>query len=153
MTGDRNASLLAAADAVMDSEAASYSVPDDWRELPAFVDLRDAIYDALASLSASGAAWRPKVKALTWRKPADHPQDMEDALWIANGVGGHYSISKQQSLSSGSPGHLLWWPDDEFAFDEFRNVEAAMAAAQADYEARILSALDVPEPVTEVVDA
>lgn len=41
---ERDAGAMAAADALMDSEAAAYVAPDDWRELAAFTDLRDAIY-------------------------------------------------------------------------------------------------------------
>lgn len=87
----------------------------------------------------------PTVKPLAWRKPTDHPQDDEDALFVAAGLGGNYAISTRQmtrkSFDGSTMGHLLWDAEDNFSFTEHASVEDAKAAAQADFERRILSCL------------
>ena len=87
------------------------------------------------------------VRGLEWRKPdPDY-----DYLWTAIGMGGRYAISTRQLVRIQSPdkmGYLLWGADDAFAFTEHLTIEAAKAAAQADYTARVLSALE-PIPATK----
>lgn len=86
-----------------------------------------------------------EVKALEWREPdADDIQDRDDCLWMATGMGGRYAISTRQLVSIQSPdkmGYLLWDADDAFSFTEHLTIEAAKAAAQADYTARIRASL------------
>lgn len=86
-----------------------------------------------------------EVRALEWREPdADDIQDCDDCLWMATGMGGRYAISTRQLVSIQSPdkmGYLLWDADDAFSFTEHLTIEAAKAAAQADFTARIRSAL------------
>lgn len=86
------------------------------------------------------------VKPLEWRVPTDRPDEMEDsALLIADGIGGHYAISHPQKVG---PKFLLWWAHDPFYWTGFDTPAAAKAAAQADYEQRIRSALvKAPAPV------
>lgn len=104
------------------------------------------IYDAILALAEpvrQGVGAR--VKPLVWRKPADHPQDPEDAALVAVGIGGCYAISKPQLTTAFGPnGHLLWDAEDNFSFTEHRSIEAAQSAAQRDYEQRIMSALAEP---------
>ena len=87
-----------------------------------------------------------RVKALEWYTPSDHPQDRDEATCIAHGLGGRYTISEPQRLYMGGEGYLLWWAHDEFTFAEFRTVDEAKAAAQADFERRIRSTLETNSP-------
>ena len=68
------------------------------------------------------------AKPLRWRKPSDHPQDMEDAAFVANGIGGRYAVTDDG---------LLWWAHDEFTFEQFASIDAAKDAAEADWQRRI----------------
>ena len=101
--------------------------------------------EALAEAEKKGA----EVKALEWTTPTDHPQEDDEALWTAMGLGGRYSISEEQSLHMGGRGHLLWWAHDGFRFTEFRTVEEAKAAAQADFSARVLGCLAPPRDLSQ----
>lgn len=89
---------------------------------------------------------KTKVEPLEWRKPIDHPQDDEYAICVAAGIGGRYAISQRQPVRRESPdkmGHLLWDAMDNFSFTEHLTVEEAKAAAQSDYEKRVLARLTV----------
>lgn len=77
------------------------------------------------------------VKALEWRVPSDHPQDYEDALWVCAGLGGQYSITKEDDH------FLLWEAGDNFVWHKHATIAEAKAAAQADFEQDIRSALAV----------
>lgn len=81
------------------------------------------------------------IKPLEWRVPTDHPSDpdIEENVYCANGIGGRYAISKKQKVG---PERLLWMADDPFVWVGFNSIPEAKAAAQADYEQRILSALE-----------
>jgi hypothetical protein len=81
-----------------------------------------------------------QVKTLVWRVPTDHPTDpdIEETALCADGIGGVYAISKKQTVG---PERLLWWAHDMFAWDGFNSIPEAKAAAQADYETRVLSLL------------
>lgn len=90
----------------------------------------------------------PGVKPLEWREFATSRHDYGHGVWDANGPWTTYSI----------------WDCFEAGFDDedryyaraisksFHTVEAAKAAVQADFEARILSALTTP-PAREVSEA
>jgi hypothetical protein len=87
------------------------------------------------------------VKPLDWYEPTDHIQDDDNALWIAHGLGGRYSISRRQLVRIQSPdnmGYLLWGlPDgDEFSFTEHLTIDEAKAAAQADFDEDIRSTIE-----------
>lgn len=71
-----------------------------------------------------------KIKPLNWRKPTDSGADfgLEDAVAVANGIGGKYSITKD----SGS--FLLWDSYDEFTFDNYPTLNEAKAAAEAHWQ-------------------
>ena len=67
--------------------------------------------------------------------------DMYFSAWlipVCPIIVGTSAISKKQSVG---PERLLWWAHDPFAWDGFNTIEEAKAAAQADYDARIRSAL------------
>ena len=93
-----------------------------------------------AASPASPSATGVRVKKLEWRKPTDHPKDpdADDNIACADGLGGVYAVSRKQKVG---PAYLLWWAHDPMDWSGFDTVDAAKAAAQTDYEARILSAL------------
>lgn len=104
--------------------------------------------DALAALDAETEV-KVKVRELEWYAPdPEDIQDSDDCVLMARGMGGRYSISARQLVCIPSPdnmGYLLWDADDAFSFTEHLTIEAAKAAAQADFERRIRSALVTPE--------
>jgi len=114
-----------------------------------------AEFDALCALALKGldaGEGKPvAVKPLVWRKPTDHPKDpdADDTLFAADGIGGVYAISTWQKVG---PPYLLWWAHDPFDWAGFDSIDAAKAAAQADYETRIRSAL-IPSPADGAVEA
>ena len=78
----------------------------------------------------------PKIETsernlLEWRKPQEHPQDMEDALLVAEGFGGRYSIEEQKV------GFLLWLDDDEFVWKQFETVEKCKRYAECRFEKKV----------------
>jgi|GEM_PF-5511263 len=97
---------------------------------------KQALYDAIISLPAVS----PQVKALVWKEYAD-----ERAV-RAVGFNADYTIriSMLGQVAWQSRHMAPWHPAD--------TVEAAKAAAQADYEARILAAL-APAPSDDAVKA
>ena len=110
-------------------------------------------YQMAVHHTAPPARGQVEVKALEWRVPTDHPADpdIEENVYCADGIGGRYAISKKQTVG---PKRLLWMADDPFVWAGFNSIPEAKAAAQADYERRILSALSVqPEPKAEVTEA
>lgn len=93
------------------------------------------------------------VKALEWRVPTDHPSDpdRDENVYCADGVGGKYAISKKQKVG---PERLLWMADDPFIWVGYNSIPEAKAAAQADFDQRIRSALaSPPSPAEVTVDA
>jgi hypothetical protein len=93
-----------------------------------------------------------KVKPLEWRVPTDHPKDpdIEDNVLCADGIGGVYAISKKQKVG---PERLLWMADDPFDWKGYGSILEAKAAAQADYEQRIRSALEPSTSEDHIPDA
>lgn len=94
---------------------------------------------AALEAAASARADVPVVKPLEWSQKAPPGRDHEPFHYWAAGIGGHYTVE---------PDGLLWMAHDEFAWEQFESQTAAKAAAQADYEARIRSAL-VSAPAQE----
>jgi hypothetical protein len=79
MTSD---DVKAIADGVMHGPAADYAVPDNWYELPAYTDLRDAFADAIA---AFGLAQRQRGRedAAKWHDAeAAELRKACDAAWV-----------------------------------------------------------------------
>lgn len=72
------------------------------------------------------------VRPLAWREPTDHPQDHDDALLVADGIGGRYSIADDEM-----GGFMVWWAHDCFSWTQYPTIEAAKAAVQEDFERRV----------------
>lgn len=100
---------------------------------------------------------KPRVNPLEW-----HPVNGEDALchdhWVAPALGGAFHTAPDEDSSAGA--WVLQWTicHDDFcmsyggAITRYGTPEAAKAAAQADYEACILSALDMrPDPAVQAL--
>jgi len=88
-----------------------------------------ALTAALPFLPVQGA-----VKKLEW---VAHKGDQHCKIaWTCEGIGGWYAIEHRHE------GHFDMWTPNNPDGGRFITLEAAKAAAQADYEARILSALE-----------
>lgn len=70
------------------------------------------------------------IKPLKWRKPTDSGADfgLEDAVAVADGIGGKYSITPD------SGNFLLWDSHDEFTFQNYPTLDEAKAAAEAHWQ-------------------
>lgn len=77
-----------------------------------------------------------RAKPLFWRKPTDHPQDRETASWVANGIGGQYSIEPQRDGT-----FLLWWAHDNFIWEKCETIKEAKTKADADWQKRFAERL------------
>lgn len=99
------------------------------------VDIRQnmiPVTQALSTPSSGGLA--VKVKPLRWEQP-DGDAATETSSWLGHGTDlCQYYIGFQ--------GGSWWTPFDGEDGEEYPTIEAAKAAAQSEYEARILSALD-----------
>lgn len=99
-----------------------------------------------ARINAIPAA-QPTVKPLVWTQIVIPEQAMQGTWWKAAAITGDYEVHQfndrdeiiLQGRGMGNP--------------EYPTIDAAKAAAQADYEARILSALDVQPTVSPDVAA
>jgi hypothetical protein len=104
----------------------------------------DECRDRIAALPAVSAPVAVRVKPLEWEEEPD--RDPNYPKWTADtGMGKHYFVFK------------AWWGSQQkwgFAgVDGFYHTkDAAKAAAQADYAARIMAAIDAPD-VAELVEA
>ena len=72
-------------------------------------------------------------RLLKWSKPNGHPQDSEDAIFVANGLGGRYSVESDGTL---------WFAHDEFTWELCADVAAAKERAEADFRERLAPLLD-----------
>lgn len=139
---DGEAAAIEIADAVI-----SWMVKHDL--LDAGLEYRDddvvEVLDDLIRKDSPSNPPRGEVKALEWRVPTDHPSDpdRDENVYCADGVGGKYAISKKQKVG---PERLLWMADDPFVWVGHNSIAEAKAAAQADFNTRILSALKPIEP-------
>ncbi|MEE9909821.1 hypothetical protein LWV33_21760 [Brucella intermedia] len=96
-------------------------------ELPAYAH-RTALTAALPFLQGV------KVKALEW---VTHKGDQHCKIaWTCEGIGGWYAIEHRHE------GHFDMWTPNNPDGGRFITLEAAKAAAQADYERRIIAALE-----------
>lgn len=85
-----------------------------------------------------------KVKALAWTQKAPPAHDHEPFVYWADGIGGHYRAERDG---------VLWYAHDAFHWKQFGSQKEAKAAAQADYEARILSAIEpAPSPRAQALE-
>ncbi len=91
---------------------------------------------AIASLPAQGV----RLKPLVWEHTSDRTLD-------AVAIGPYYRIEV------GVAGAVHWRTGYRGGWHEAISLDAAKAAAQADYESRILAALDAPAPVDALVKA
>lgn len=104
----------------------------------------DTLHQLLRALSClAGEGWRPKVKPLDWR---DHRGHTFPDTWTAKTPCGVYEIEERSG--SDSPFYVVTGPLHAFIADK-DGLPEAKADAQADYERRILSALDLPAPSVE----
>lgn len=118
-----------------------------FREWPEYAGLTGAdvavdVYRAMISAApAAPNGWQPIVKPLEWKDLSYDDSVLHKASW------GEYSIIKDDSYE---------WPYMLRPFiagpSNFRTLEDAKAAVQADYERRILSALSLPAAPTEGSD-
>lgn len=84
-----------------------------------------------------------QIKPLRWRKPNDTGSDLghQDAVCIANGIGGKYSITR------GSGDFLLWDCNDEFVFQNYPTLDEAKAAAEAHWQKSVAAVILQSETV------
>jgi len=122
------------------SGAVRYAVEDD-RGLLLVMNAKQVGLDAAPD--ASGAGERARIRPLHWYKPTDHPQDGEDALWMAHGIGGRYSIQEDA-------GKFIVW--DEFSFVTCDTIEACKAWAEADWQKNVRAALRSSPPADGEMD-
>ena len=113
----------------IEREAAIASIPEHWFHGPVFYEM---MKDAICALPAQPPAQGVRVKALLWREIGPYPSDVHE--------GGIYRIYQWQ----------MHWRVNHVD-GHFNTLTAAKAAAQADYTARILAAIE-PAPLT-VADA
>ena len=76
------------------------------------------------------------AKPLTWRMRSDHPQDNQNAVLIADGIGGRYSIE-----AADAHGWILWWANDEFTFLKCVTLAEAHEATEANWQERVATVL------------
>lgn len=75
------------------------------------------------------------VKPLVWTQSPPPAFEHEPFVYWAAGIGGHYRAERDG---------LLWMAHDGFIWEQHASQEAAKAAAQSDYEQRILAGLSSP---------
>lgn len=88
-----------------------------------------------------------KVKPLVWAHVPESFALGTNPYDEAEGFGGSYVVECR------ADGRFDMWKPNLSNGDRFPDVEAAKAAAQADYEARILSAIEAVDPATIRVEA
>lgn len=95
--------------------------------------VRDLLNRIDAALALSAPVEAPvAVKPLEWSQSPPPAHEHEPFVYWAAGVGGHYRADRDG---------LLWMAHDEFIWEKYADQKAAKAAAQADFEQRIRSAL------------
>jgi hypothetical protein len=96
---------------------------------------------AMNIMKIAAAPVTVRVKPLVWSLEAD--QDSDDyGAWVAHDVNVRVRYATRHTFAGG------WKLSGSVPFGQplFPTIEAAKAAAQADYEARVLAALDVIAP-------
>ena len=78
----------------------------------------------------------PKIETqdrnvLEWRKPSDRPGESEDAICVADGFGGQYSV--QPDLDK----FIVWFAEDEFSFKTFDTVDQCKRYAECQFQNRL----------------
>lgn len=131
------------------------AVPDGWKLVPVepTVDMMGAYHNAKRTMHTVPEIWRAILAAAP--QPAPRPVAVKPLEWdsvidggrdrVAKTVIGEYVVSVDHPNAGGT--HYLWvsgQPDSDEHHSEYRTMDAAKAAAQADYERRILSALTTP---------
>jgi hypothetical protein len=78
------------------------------------------------------------ARPLDWRAPDPDELGHKSTLLTAPGIGGSYDICGETA-----DGYVLWWATDPFTFQEgFATLADAQAAAEADWQKSIISALE-----------
>jgi hypothetical protein len=101
-------------------------------------DLHQEIAEAVIkaaqpNVKAEGGRDEPvAIKPLEWTQSPPPAHEHEPFVYWAAGIGGHYRAERNG---------LLWMAHDAFIWVQHASQKAAKAAAQADYEQRIRSAL------------
>lgn len=91
------------------------------------------------------------ARPLIWAPPSNDDLGHEDMALIARGLCGHYAIDSRPN-PDGTVN--LWWAHNAFTFEECRDVEAAKALAEADWQERMLAATVFDAPLlTQVIEA
>lgn len=80
------------------------------------------------------------IKTLEWERTPSCSEIGHDPYDSATGFGGHYIVEERKA------GHFDLWLPEQSVGTRHASAEAAKAAAQDDYEARILSCLDRRAP-------
>jgi hypothetical protein len=120
------------------AEAASWREPESYEPRDAVDEAAflDVIADTLEALSPTAPELPVKVKLLEWRKKSARN-------YYATTILGTYGAADALGTAAAGLTHILppAWIDPAGAHHEVDSVETAKVAAQADFEARILSAL------------
>lgn len=138
--------IRAARDAFKEKAGITIYLPDEGT----LDDFEQGRYDGLcAALSAALSAQPVAVKPLEWDcSPEWRPGELVGE-WFVYSIAGHYRIWHDDTVNP-----TVWrvsYPvgsEQPYEGTEHETLDAAKAAAQADYDARILSALEVGIPAT-----
>jgi hypothetical protein len=112
--------------------------PDSRIDGPLWAQVSRVTGNATAALAAGVAT--PKVKALEW--------EQRDGEWIARPTSGPAYLLRRFHKEWDLLINGVYVKPYIAGFRETYELETGKAAAQADYERRILSALDIPSPPT-----
>jgi hypothetical protein len=105
------------------------------------LEVVESAFRAMLAAAPLAATPMPGVKVLEWGR---YHIGKEWHGNVVHGTGYNYLVKDDGRWCSG--------PNRTWVLDQIGNVEAAKAAAQADYEARVLSALTTP-PAREISEA
>lgn len=82
------------------------------------------------------------ARPLQWRRPnaQDHDMGLGSADQVADGIGGRYSIERQNDGSA-----LLWWAHDAFQWESCASVNDARFKAEDDWQDKMQAIIRSPE--------
>ena len=114
--------------------ARDFPVPSDERSVKEYASMSEEAAAAIATLLARAEkAEKPRVKALEWDR--ESPTEWKPETWKAESIFGEYDIQREKdgTFSGFAP---------NVGTNIFGTLAEAKAGAKADYDARILSALE-----------